>query len=92
MASLGRACGTHAWLTFGGSLRAVRLHGDMCIQVVERAICLLATIPPALVHSLNFFISTARSLVLLSTWNRNEGIDLANASVKSRQATQAKIT
>ena len=48
----------------------------MRIQVVERAICLLAPIPPALVHSLDFFIATTWPLVLLSTRNRDEGIDL----------------
>ena len=48
----------------------------MRIQVVERAICLLAPVPPALVHSLDFFVATTWPLVLLSTRNGDEGIDL----------------
>lgn len=48
----------------------------MRVQVIERAICLLTTLPTTLVHSFNFFISTAGALVLLGTGNGNEGIDL----------------
>jgi hypothetical protein len=54
----------------------MRLHGDMRVQVIERAICLLTTLPTTLVHSFDFFISTAGALVLLGTGNGNEGIDL----------------
>lgn len=51
----------------------------MRVQVIERAICLLTTLPTTLVHSFNFFISTAGALVLLGTGNGNEGIDLLEA-------------
>ena len=54
----------------------MRLHSDMRVQVIERAICLLTTLPTTLVHSFDFFISTAGALVLLGTGNGNEGIDL----------------
>jgi len=62
--------------TFWSSLVSMRLHGNMRVQVIERAICLLTTLPTTLVHSLNFFISTPGALVLLGTRNGNEGIDL----------------
>jgi len=79
-------------LTFRSSFRTVRLHGDVCIQMVECTIRLFATIPPTLVHALNLFVSTAGSLVLLGTRNRNERINLASALVESWKAAQAKIT
>ena len=62
--------------TFWSSFVSMRLHGDMRVQVIERAICLLTTLPTTLVHSFDFFISTAGALVLLGTGNGNEGIDL----------------
>jgi hypothetical protein len=65
--------------TFWSSFVSVRLHGDMRVQVIERAICLLTTLPTTLVHSFDFFISTAGALVLLGTGNGNEGIDLLEA-------------
>ena len=53
----------------------MRLHGNMRVQVIERAVCLLTTLPTTLVHS---SISSYHSggLVLLGTGNGNEGIDL----------------
>jgi hypothetical protein len=48
----------------------------MRVQVIESAICLLTTLPATLVHSLDFFVSTTRALVLLGTGNWNKGIDL----------------
>lgn len=62
--------------TFWSALRAVRLHGDMRIEMVQRAICLLTPLPSTLVHALNLFIATARPLVLLRTGDRDEGVDL----------------
>jgi len=56
-------------LTFRSSFLPVSLHGHMGVQVVQRAICLLAPVPTALVHALNFFISSSRSLVLLGARN-----------------------
>ena len=52
------------------------LHGDMGVEVVQRAVCLLATVPSALVHALNLLISATRTLVLLGSWNWNEGVNL----------------
>jgi len=52
------------------------LHSYMRIQVVQSTICLFTTIPSTFVHSLNLFESSTRALVLLSTWDWNEGIDL----------------
>ena len=48
----------------------------MRVQVIERAIRLLTTLPATLVHSLDFFVSATGALVLLRTRNRNKGIDL----------------
>jgi hypothetical protein len=63
-------------LTFGGSLDAVRLHRHVRIQVVQGAIGFFAAIPAAFVHSLDFLIAAARSLVLLCTGDRDEGVHL----------------
>ncbi len=48
----------------------------MRIKVVQCPICLLAALPSALVHTLNFLIAAARALVLLSTGDGDEGVDL----------------
>lgn len=50
----------------------MRLHCYMRIQMVQSAIGLLTTIPPALVHTLNLLITTARPLVLLGTRDGNK--------------------
>ena len=50
------------------------LHCHVRIQVIQRAICLLAPIPPALVHSFDLFVATPRALVLLRAWNGDKGI------------------
>lgn len=52
------------------------LHCDMGVQVVKRPIRLLTPIPSALVHALNFLVSSPRPLVLLSSGNWDEGVDL----------------
>lgn len=62
--------------TFGCSLIAMRLHGDMRIKMVQCTICLFTTIPSTFVHTLNFFVTTTRTLVLLSTGNGNERVYL----------------
>jgi hypothetical protein len=54
----------------------MRLHGDMRVQMIERAVRLFTTLPATLVHSLDFFVSASGPLVLLGTGNGNEGIDL----------------
>lgn len=64
----------------------------MSIEVVQCAICFFATVPSALVHSLDFFISSSRSLVLLSTRNWNKRVDLEDASVNDRNMSHQSIT
>jgi hypothetical protein len=61
--------------TFWGSLLAMRLHCNMRVQVVEGAIGLLTSIPSTFVHALDFFVSPARSLVLLCAWNWYKRVD-----------------
>lgn len=63
-------------LTLRNTLLAVRLHGDMRIEVIESTIGLLATVPAALVHSLNFLVAPTGALVLLRARNGNEAEDL----------------
>lgn len=59
----------------------MRLHRDVGIQMVERAISLFAALPSALIHALDLFIAPARTLVLLRAGNRHERVDLeANQS------------
>lgn len=48
----------------------------MSIEMVEGAVGLLAAVPAALVHPLDLFIAPSRSLVLLCTGDRYEGVDL----------------
>lgn len=52
------------------------LHGDVSIEVVQSAVCLLATVPSALVHALNLLVSSPRSLVLLRAWYGHKAVDL----------------
>ena len=54
----------------------MRLHRDMSVEVVQCAVSLLATVPSALVHALDLFISATWTLVLLRAWNWDEGVDL----------------
>jgi hypothetical protein len=54
----------------------MRLHCDVRIQVVERAVGLLAAVPAALVHALDLFVASARALVLLGTGDGDERVDL----------------
>lgn len=65
-----------AQLTFRSTLRSVRLHGDVRIEVVQCSVCLLTAIPSALVHTLNLLVTATRSLVLLGTGDRHERVDL----------------
>jgi len=57
------------------------LHGDMSIEVVQRAVSLLAAIPTTLVHALNFLVTSTGSLVLLGTRDRNERVYLVRTSL-----------
>ena len=61
-----------AYLTFGSAFLAVRLHGDMGVQVVKSAVSLLTPVPAALVHALDLFVPATGSLVLLRTGNRDK--------------------
>lgn len=54
----------------------VRLHSYVRIEMVQGTISLLTAIPTALVHTLDFFVASTRTFVLLGTRNRNEGVDL----------------
>ena len=68
--------GQNRSLTFGSSLEAMGLHGHVRIQMIQRAICFFAVRPTTLVHPLDFFISTAGSLMLLRAWDRDKGVHL----------------
>jgi hypothetical protein len=46
------------------------------VEMIQCTVSLFATVPSTLVHTLNFFISSARSLVLLGTRNRNKRVNL----------------
>ena len=48
----------------------------MGIQMVESAVGLLTSLIATFVHAFDFFVATTRTLVLLSTGNGHEGIDL----------------
>jgi hypothetical protein len=52
----------------------MRLHRNVGVQVVQSAIGFFASVPAALVHALNFLISSAGSLVLLRAWNWHERV------------------
>ena len=53
----------------------------MGVQVIQSAISLLAAIPAAFIHALNFLIASSRPLVLLSTRDGYERIHLAGKNV-----------
>ena len=55
--------------TFWCSLLAVRLHCDVRVEMVQGAIGFFAAVPSTLIHTLNFFVTPARSLVLLRAWD-----------------------
>lgn len=71
---------------FWSSLRAVRLHCDVSVQMVESAVGLLAAIPAALVHTLNLLVAATGALMLLSTWDGDERID-GRERVSARRGT-----
>jgi hypothetical protein len=54
----------------------MRLHGDVSVKVIQCAVRLFATLPAALIHALDFLITAARSLVLLSARYGDERINL----------------
>lgn len=61
---------------FWSTLLTMALHRHVSVEMIQRAICLLATIPTALVHALNFFIAPSGSLMLLRSGNWDERVDL----------------
>jgi hypothetical protein len=63
-------------LTFWCTLLTMRLHCDMSIQMIKRAISLLAAIPSTLVHTFDLFIASSGAFMLLSAGNRNKGVHL----------------
>ncbi len=54
----------------------MRLHGHMRIQMVQCPIGFFASVPTAFVHSLDLFVASPRSLVLLGTGYGYKGVDL----------------
>lgn len=66
------------------SFLAVRLHSNVSIEMVQSTICLFATVPAALIHSFDFLVAAAGSLMLLGTRDWDEGVDLARALLRSR--------
>jgi len=62
--------------TFRSALRAVPLHCHMGIEMVQRAVSLLAALPAALIHALNLLVPPPGPLVLLSARNGDEAVDL----------------
>lgn len=90
-------CRTQAGcLTFGCALLTMSLHRHMCIQMVQCPVRLFAPIPTALVHSLDLFISPARSLVLLRTRDGYERINgrkwMAALSMISDRASEPHVS
>lgn len=82
MAGVAQSCAQYVGgLTLGGALLAVRLHGDMSVEMVQSAVGLFATIPATLVHALDFFIAAPGALVLLGAGNRYERVDLRMLAV-----------
>lgn len=63
-------------LTFRSTLLPVRLHRHMRVKMVQCAVSLLAALPSAFIHALDFFVAATGTLVLLRTWDRHERIDL----------------
>lgn len=53
----------------------VRLHRDMCVEVVKRAVRLFAPVPTTFIHALDFLVASARALVLLGARDGDEGVD-----------------
>lgn len=76
--------------TFGSALLAVRLHGYVGVQVVQGAIGLLATVPAALVHALDFLVTSTGTLVLLGAGDGDEGVDLRERMLLTISGSQSK--
>jgi hypothetical protein len=73
----------------------MRLHGHVRVQMVQSSVRFLASVPSALVHPLDLFVSPPRALVLLCARNWDERIHrrewvaaLLNVSVQTLNAQQ----
>lgn len=64
---------------------AMGLHGNVSIEMVQSTVGFFAAIPPTLIHALDFFVATARSLVLLGAGNRNERVNLFSKAKCQRE-------
>ena len=58
----------------------MRLHRYVRIEMIQCPIRLFTSIPSALIHPLDFFISSSWSLMLLSTGDGNEAVHLRRVS------------
>lgn len=76
-------------LTLGNALLAMRLHGDVGVQVVESAVSLLATVPATLVHALDLLVPTARSFMLLSAGDGDKAVNLHRMAMLAYHAPQS---
>lgn len=63
-------------LTLRNTFLAVRLHGDVGIQVVQGTVGLLAAVPTAFVHTFDLLITSTGPFVLLGARDRYEAEDL----------------
>ena len=53
----------------------MRLHGDVCIEVIQGAVSFLTAIPATLVHSFDFFVPSTWSLLLVGAGNGHKRVD-----------------
>jgi len=58
----------------------------MGIQMIQRSVCLLTTIPSTLVHALDFLVSPPWALVLLCSRDGHKRIDLFGPLVRRQQS------
>jgi len=61
--------------TFWCSFLAMRLHRDVRIQMIERSVGLLTSLPATLIHPLDLFEPSSRSLLLMCAWDRNKRVN-----------------
>ena len=62
--------------TFRCTLLTVRLHSNVRIEMVQRAISLLTAVPSTLIHALDFFVASSRTLVLLGARDGYKRVNL----------------
>lgn len=59
--------------------------------MIQRSICLFATIPTAFIHSFDLFVTSPGAFMLLGAGNRNERINL-HGKKKKQPISKGKIT